>query len=144
MIWVTKHKKLLLICTTLLLIVGWLVFLRFSTYRGKGLWPLYRTKEMTIEGKTYRLVIADTPERWEQGLMYVRKPTRTFDGMVFIFPEPEPLTFWNQNTYEDLMLYWMNNGEVVGKSELPSIEKSKEIVTVKSPRPADTVVEIIK
>ncbi|MDP4011968.1 MAG: DUF192 domain-containing protein, partial [Candidatus Roizmanbacteria bacterium] len=88
--------------------------------------------------------IADTPDHMQQGLMFVRKPTEGFDGMVFRFPDKQSRTFWNKNTLEDLQLYWMADGEVIGTSDLPSIEKSVSIVTVSSPAPADTVVEIIK
>jgi len=106
-------------------------------------WENYKTTSLEIEGKTYSLLVADTPVKSEKGLMFVRKPTDV-QGMVFQYQDSSTRFFWNKNTFVDLQLIWMNEGEVVGKSDLPSIEKSKTIVTVQSPRPADTVVEIIK
>jgi len=117
----------------------------FSPQDKRALWQDYRTKTMSVDSRTMRLVIADTPAQWSQGLMYVRKPVRGFDGMVFMFPgKAEKKVFWNKNTYIDLTVYWMRDGEVIGKNFLPSIEKSKELVIIESPGPTDTVVEYIQ
>ncbi len=96
-----------------------------------------------LNGKTYRLLVADEPEEWERGLMYYKKPVN-FDGMIFVFPNKAVRTFWNKNTYLDLEVYWLDGDRVVGKTFLPSIERSGKIVTVSSPRAVDKVVEIIK
>lgn len=127
----------------MLLISIWLIYQNASQKTSQALWESYETRQMTIEDNTYALVVADTPERWKQGLMHVRKPV-PYDGMVFRFSTAETRTFWNKNTYENLKIYWMIHGEVIGTSDLPSIEKSKTIVTVQSPSSADTVVEIIQ
>lgn len=106
-------------------------------------WESYETTSLEIEGKTYALLVADTPAKSQKGLMFVRKPTDV-QGMIFKYQNSSTRFFWNKNTFVDLQLIWMNEGEVVGKSDLPSIEKSKTIVTVQSPSQADTVVEVIK
>lgn len=113
-------------------------------YKKAGLWKNYRVEIITLEGKQRRVVVAENPKHWTQGLMFVRKPVEDFDGMIFKFPDKQSRLFWNQNTFENLTLYWMSDGKIVGKVDLPSIEESKEIVTVQSPQPADTVVEIIQ
>lgn len=95
-----------------------------------------------LQNKTYKLLIADTPEEWEKGLMFVKKK-EGLDGMVFIFPEKDSRNFWNKNTLVDLDVYWLNDDKLVGKSSLPSIEKSKDIVTVRSPGAVNKVIEII-
>lgn len=105
------------------------------------------TMNYKLEGKTYNLLIAKTPQEWKKGLMdiYPASPSlRGANGMIFIFPDKTVRTFWNKNTYVDLDVYWLNDGKVVGESELPSIEKSREIVTVTSPSPVNKVIEIIK
>jgi uncharacterized membrane protein (UPF0127 family) len=96
-----------------------------------------------IEGKTYNLLVADTPAEQEKGLMNVHKKDG-FDGMIFKFPSEEYRIFWNMNTYVPLDLYWIRGGKVVGKTPLPSINETKEVKSVYSPEPADTVIEIIK
>jgi len=74
--------------------------------------------------------------------MFYKKPV-DFDGMIFIFPDKDYRTFWNKNTYLDLDVYWLNDDKVVGKSFLPSILKSKKVVTVGSGEEVNRVVEII-
>ena len=109
----------------------------------RALWDGFKVEKVEMEGNEYHLIIAQNPDQWSKGLMYIHKPFG-YDGMIFKFEEASIQRFWNKNTYEDLKLYWILNGEVVGKSDLPSIEKSGRIVTVGSPGPVDTVVEIIK
>ncbi|HRN70284.1 MAG TPA: DUF192 domain-containing protein [Candidatus Woesebacteria bacterium] len=108
-----------------------------------ALWSNYQIQEKTIEGKKLKLVVADTPERWTKGLMFVRKPTSEFDGMIFMYPDYQYRTYWNMNTFEDLTLYWMKDDTVSSTTQLPSIEKSKEIVRVSSSEPVNIVVEVI-
>lgn len=109
---------------------------------GKVLWENYETIEKEVYGKTLTLVVADTPSRWQQGLMHVRKPF-SYDGMIFTSQRAIPQVFWNMNTYEDLDVYWLRDGEIIGQSFLPSIEKNG-MTTVSSPGPADTVIEVIR
>lgn len=110
--------------------------------RGQSAWEGYETATYTIYANTYTVLVADTPAKQTKGLMNVRK-AEGFDGMVFRFPTAETQYFWNEDTYVDLDLYWMRKGKVVGKSFLPSIEKSGQII-VNSPEPVDEAVEIIR
>lgn len=121
-----------------------IIFSGFQIY--KNLTREYRYKEFSkitynLQGKNLRLLVADNSAKWERGLMYYRSLDGV-DGMIFIFPQKQVQYFWNKNTLMNLNLYWINGDKVVGKSFLPSIEKSKDIVTVKSPEPADKVIEI--
>ena len=86
---------------------------------------------------------ADNQEQWERGLMFYKKPV-DFDGMIFIFSDKRERRFWNKNTYLDLDIYWLDENMVVGKVFLPSIEKSKETVTIDSSKAVNKVIEIIK
>ncbi|OGK13508.1 hypothetical protein A3A93_00040 [Candidatus Roizmanbacteria bacterium RIFCSPLOWO2_01_FULL_38_12] len=104
----------------------------------------YEIVKVNIENKDMCLLVAGTPEQWIQGLMFVRKPVDNFDGMIFSFPAVEQQTFWNKNIYIDITIYWMKDGKIFSKDKLPSIEKSKNIVTVMSPSAVDTVVEVIE
>jgi len=109
---------------------------------GRTLWEDYEVITKEVDGKELKLVVADNSARFQQGLMYVRKPV-DFDGMIFYFKTPQPQVFWNRNTYEDLDVYWIQNDNVVGKSMLPSVEKSG-LKTVTSPGFIDTVIEVIR
>jgi len=66
------------------------------------------------------------------------------DGMIFTFTDSQLRTFWNKNTLSHLTLYWIQNKEVVGISDLPSITETGTITTVSSPSPANAVIELIK
>lgn len=105
----------------------------------------YPKLDYTINDKTYRLLVADTPQRRERGLMHVRtrEEIGMYDGMLFTFPDHQTRYFWNKNTVADLEIYWVRSGEIIGKTNLPSIEKSGKIVTVFSPAPSDTVIELL-
>ncbi|MBI2641490.1 DUF192 domain-containing protein [Candidatus Roizmanbacteria bacterium] len=100
-----------------------------------------QTNPSTQLRTSYKLLVADTSEKWELGLMNISK-LQGVDGMIFIFPKREYKTFWNKNTRMDLDVYWIDGENVVGKSFLPSIKKSGEIFTVNSPQEVDKVVEL--
>ncbi|HAS39991.1 MAG TPA: hypothetical protein DCS93_05905 [Microscillaceae bacterium] len=99
--------------------------------------------ELTINDTLQRLLLADHPEAWEQGLMHYRTLPQA-DGMLFVFPFLDYHSFWNKNTFMDLDIYWITNGVIVGMDFLPSIENSGELVHVFSPEPVDWVIEIVR
>lgn len=101
------------------------------------------TIELTINDKVYRLLLADYPEAWEQGLMHYRELPNA-DGMLFVFPIKDYHSFWNKNTFMDLDIYWVTEDTIVGTDFLPSIEKSRDIVNVVSPEPVNWVIEIVR
>ena len=102
-----------------------------------------RIIELTIDGVLHRLLLADHPQAWQQGLMHYRELPQA-DGMLFVFPFKDYHSFWNKNTFMDLDVYWVNEGAIVGIDFLPSIEKSGDIVNVQSPEPIDWVIEIVR
>jgi len=100
----------------------------------------------SVNNTKYKLLIADEQKEWEKGLMFykTKKELKGAQGMIFIFPDKDYRTFWNKNTYLNLDIYWLDDGKIVGKDYLPSIEKSKETVTIQSPEQVNKVVEIIR
>jgi uncharacterized membrane protein (UPF0127 family) len=124
----------------ILLTSGYFLFVSFMN---KGsLWSEYRVMAYELEGKKKNLIVAENPDQWEKGLMSVRIPIPGVDGMIFLFPDTQERTFWNKNTFRDLRIYWIRKGKVVNTSELPSIIKSKNVTTVSSEQPVDTVIEL--
>lgn len=53
----------------------------------------------TADGRklAFQVESADTPEKQERGLMF-REELANDKGMLFVFSEPAPLTFWMRNT----------------------------------------------
>jgi uncharacterized membrane protein (UPF0127 family) len=117
-----------------------------SKVKNKVDYSAYKTTSFQLSAFNFHLLVADTPEKWERGLMYVKNKEDIggLDGMVFTFPDSQPRTFWNKNTYSHLTLYWLQNKEVIGVSDLPSITETRIVTTVSSPSLADTVIEIIE
>lgn len=106
-------------------------------------WNNYETKDITIEEKPYHLLVADTLEKQELGLMNVTT-LDGYDGMVFLFPDTSIKSFWNKNTLIDLQIYWMNNDIVMGTEILPSINKTGGVKVITSPGAVNTVVELVQ
>jgi uncharacterized membrane protein (UPF0127 family) len=102
--------------------------------------PLMKIYE--LENKIYKLLIAQNEKEWAQGLMNIKCPC-DFGGMLFIFPDKEIRSFWNQNTFVDLDVYWLDDEEVVGKNYLPSILKTKEPLVITSSQKVNKVIELI-
>ena len=109
----------------------------------QDVWADYEVVTRTIEGRSVRLLVADSPSKRKQGLMYVRN-LEEYDGMLFTFEVVGIRAFWNQNTFLPLELVWVNNGEVIGRDRLPSIEQSNgEIITIESPGEVTEVIELV-
>ena len=48
--------------------------------------------------QTLAVEIASTPTQWQRGLMH-RKHLDDQEGMLFIFPDSQPRSFWMKNTF---------------------------------------------
>lgn len=103
----------------------------------------YKTVDYQLKGKKYRLLVADTRQKWERGLMNFKKLDGV-QGMIFIFPDKQLRHFWNKNTYLDLDVYWLADDKIVGKDFLPSIDKSKQLVIINSKAKVNKVIEIVR
>ncbi len=145
-----KRKNLLkpILIITVLLITYFLVIYSMLLLNPSNFYFSTPNKEFinySINNSRYKLLVADEQNEWQKGLMFYKdkKELKGGQGMIFIFPDKQIRTFWNKNTYLNLDLYWMNDEEIVGKSFLPSILKSKEIVVVKPPKEVNRVIEIV-
>src|SRR3989338_6309813 len=85
----------------ILIIFGIFISKAKSVSNDNQMWKDYEVKKINIENKNYKVVIANKPDQWQQGLMNIRKPV-DFDGMLFVFPYKSKQSFWNKNTLVDL------------------------------------------
>ena len=89
--------------------------------------------------KLIQIEIADNDAERTQGLMW-RKYMPEDDGMLFIFDDEEPLTFWMKNTYISLdMVFADKSGNIV--SIYPEATPLSE-ASISSGAPAKYVVEV--
>lgn len=62
---------------------------------------------------SFKIWIADDEQRRARGLMFV-KHLGAEDGMLFVYPQPQPISMWMKNTYVSLdMLFVAADGKVV-------------------------------
>lgn len=125
------------------LITFFVIMALFFLFKKKNICKNKQATSFKLENKNYCLLVADNSFEWSRGLMNYRKPV-DFDGMIFIFPNKEIRSFWNMDTFIDLKLYWLNDEKIVGKSDLLSIEKTKDPLYVSSPKAVNKVIELIK
>lgn len=66
----------------------------------------------TPSGATIQAELADTPQKRAMGLMY-RESLPENHGMLFIFGEAQPWTFWMKNTRMPLDIIWLNEHKTI-------------------------------
>lgn len=91
------------------------------------------------QGHVFRVWIADTPERQQQGLMFVRDLPAD-EGMLFVNRQPRPSGMWMKNTYIALdMLFVDERGRIVRIFER-TVPHSLEVL--ESGQPVKAVLEL--
>ena len=65
----------------------------------------------------FAVEVADEPAEWAEGLMHRAELPRDA-GMIFVFPEPRPASFWMKNTPLPLdMIFIADDGRVANVAE---------------------------
>jgi len=96
----------------------------------------------SIGDKTYRLKVADNQAAWSKGLSGIKEKPSGYDGMIFIFPNKQIRPFWNQGTYLDLNVLWLEDFKIIQEDELKSIKNGLQIITPS--KPINYVIELFK
>ena len=80
------------------------------------------------------VLLADTPERRERGLMQVqREQLRGFAGMLFVFPTPGTKSFWMRNTPLPLSIAFFDaDGRFVSSADMEPCGDSDDCPTTSS------------
>ncbi len=68
--------------------------------------------EIRVNGHSFRIEVADDPAERQQGLMN-RKNLGDDEGMLFIFPEDQILSFWMKNTLIPLSIAYIDSSGVI-------------------------------
>jgi uncharacterized protein len=152
----TSFSRLFIITITVIIALAFLVFSIYipkrnnpvskqsSSYSKSG--PSFRKDgrlSITPAGKYAKISldieIADKDNERMQGLMY-RQSMQENEGMLFIFPNEEPRSFWMKNTYIPLDIIYINS-----QKEIVSIQKCTQPLStysIPSEKPAMYVLEV--
>lgn len=90
-------------------------------------------------GLVVRLEVANTPESRERGLMF-RRSLAGDAGMLFVFPDEAPRTFWMKNTYIPLDMLFIDSN-----SKILAVVENAEPLTSRgrgAPNPVKYVLEV--
>ncbi len=100
-------------------------------------YPFTKHGVLTIKDGDYHLgnfdiEIAETPEKMEQGLMY-RKKMAPNQGMLFVYKNPQPLSFWMKNTYLPLDMLFIDSDNRIIQISKDTIPYSEDPIVCYQP-----------
>ncbi len=72
-----------------------------------------QTTVVRINGRTIPVELADTFDERSQGLSD-RRSLESDSGMLFVFDEVEPVSFWMRRMHFALDIIWIRDGKIVG------------------------------
>lgn len=104
----------------------------------------FSKEKIELGGKILIVDVADSPEKWERGLMF-RKNLGENQGMLFIFPDSKPRTFWMKNTLIPLSIGFFDENRILREKinlNPPKSALQKEIPSYDSRLPARYVLEV--
>lgn len=132
------NQKLLVTMGLVLLTAG--VGIATFFFSGPSAATMRHDREVTINGKTLQLEIANTPSSIVQGLSG-RKAMANDEGMLFIMPNVENQNFWMKDMKFSLDIIYLREGRVVDISTLqrPSLAS---IPSHQSKTEADMILEL--
>src|SRR4051794_14510700 len=85
---------------------------------------LQRTVTVDLGGKPFTLEVAANDDDRQRGLMY-RKSMPEDHGMLFVFPDERPLSFWMRNTLIPLDIVYLDRvGKVVSVAQMKPLDET--------------------
>ncbi len=124
------------------LAVGILVLLAFVAFiQSFSAAPKSGLHTITIANQTFSVELADSPDERSRGLMG-RVVLAKKQGMLFVFEDSAPRSFWNQDTLIPLDVIFIDQGRVVAVEQLPKFDPAVGPITVTPEFPAQYVLEL--
>lgn len=87
----------------------------------------FEKRKLKLDSKIISVEIADTEEKAERGLMY-RKHLNENEGMLFVFKDERPRSFWMKNTFVDLDIGFFSKEQIL--VEIHQMTASKSELTI--------------
>jgi len=95
---------------------------------------------VSVGDVSVRAEIASTDAQRARGLMYRRSMPKN-DGMLFVYPTPQPLSFWMKNTYLPLTIAYIDKrGVIVHLEDMTPLTTTSH----PSPKPVPYALEMNK
>lgn len=130
-----KHMLLIGGAIAVAIAVGLAIFLSTPQREGD-----YRS--LAVGAHTYRVEIADTLATQARGLSG-RESLAPGEGMLFVFSDSSPRTFWMYEMRFPIDIIWINDHKVIGWADNAPISASSVMpATFSSPFAADMVLEL--
>ena len=100
----------------------------------------YPTTELKIKGHTFKVKVARFPWQRAKGLAGTKKLNFN-EGMLFLFPDKKPRTFWMKGINFGLDVIFIDGEKIVEIVSLPA-PRPNQIPVYRSHNPADKVLEL--
>ena len=133
LLWNYRSFKLLSI------LIGWYVIFAVSGSGALACPLALPSVAISIKGRALTVELAATPAARACGLSH-RDHLPQDNGMLFIFPDPRPLTFWMKDTRIPLAIAFLDDsGEII---EIQTMVPMQTEPLYHSPRPAKYALEV--
>lgn len=135
-------KKVVLVFTLFLIVVGGLLFVQKYSKTGNFL-LLKKTPTATINNRTFEIIVADSQKEREIGLSETKSLPEN-QGMVFIFDRPAYYSFWMKNMTIPIDIIYINGQEIVTiqNNVQPPKSPAESLIIYTPTKPSDKVLEI--
>src|SRR5512145_1160850 len=118
-----------------LVIIGSLSLWRMSTHQPQPPLPMIA---IAIKGQALQVEVADTEVERQHGLMF-RQELAAGHGMLFVFSQPEQLSFWMKNTSLPLSIAFVGaDGRIQRIADMQPFDRTM----LTSPTPAQYAIEV--
>ena len=122
-----------------LLVIATSIFLFFSPVPIEACPKKLPAGALTIDGRRLLVEIAATPDARACGLSN-RQSLPQNQGMLFIYPAPQPLVFWMKDTLIPLSIAFIDKtGRIVSIQKMTPVQTETRY---RSPRPAPFALEV--
>src|SRR3989338_4727120 len=105
----SKTKKVITFKTWHAILLGVMFIVALGVHLSSRFYPKAWVK---IQGEQYRVLVADTPERWDAGLSN-RPDVGDYDGMLFIFSERAERRMVMRGMLFPLDILWIQGDTIV-------------------------------
>lgn len=112
------------------ILVAFSVFLAGGTCARKTSTPPEGSIALRIGSHQLSVEVAATSTQREQGLMFRRKMPAD-QGMLFVFPAEQPLSFWMKNTYLPLSIAFIDaNHEIINIEDMAPLDEQSRTLSL--------------